>query len=179
MSANLEISAVATGLGRSVFIPIPKKGHVKKCSNYHTIAFIPQTSKVTLKILQVRLQKYTNLELSEVEPGFRKGRGKRDQTANIHWIIKKARDFQKNIYFFFIDYAKDSDCVDHNKMWKILKEMGIPDHLNCLERNLYAVQKATIRTGQGTTDWFQIRKGVCKAVYCHPAYLTYMQNTSC
>jgi len=179
MSANLEISAVATGLGRSVFIPIPKKGRVKECSNYHIIAFISQTSKVTLKILQVRLQKYTNLELSEVEPGFRKGRGKRDQTANIHWIIKKARDFQKNIYFFFIDYAKDSDCVDHNKMWKVLKEMGIPDHLNCLERNLYAVQKATIRTGQGTTDWFQIRKGVCKAVYCHPAYLTYMQNTSC
>ena len=156
MSANLENSSVATGLGRSVFIPIPKKGHVKECSNYHIIAFISQTSKVTLKILQVRLQKYTNLELSEVEPGFRKGRGKRDQTANIRWIMEKARDFQKHIFFFFIDYAKDSDCVDHNKLWKILKEMGIPDHLNCLERNLYAVQKATLRTGQGTTDWFQI-----------------------
>ena len=94
------------------------------------------------------------------------------------WIIDKAREFHKNIYFCFIDYAKAFDCVDHNKLWKILKEMGIPDHLTCLLRNVYAGQEATVRTGHGTTDWFQIGKGVCKAVYCHPAYLTYMQSTS-
>ena len=98
--------------------------------------------------------------------------------ANIHWIIENAREYQKNIYFSFIDYAKAFDCVDHNQLWKILKEMGIPDHLNCLLRNLYAGQEATVRTRHGTTDWFQIREGVCQAVYCHPAYLTYMQSTS-
>ena len=103
----------------------------------------------------------------------------RIQIANIHWIIKKAREFQKNIYFCFIDYAKAFDCVDHNKLWKILKEMGTPDHLTCLLGNLYAGQEATVRTGHGTTDWFQIGKGVHQAVYCHPAYLTYMQNTLC
>ena len=101
-----------------------------------------------------------------------------DQIANIHWIIKKAREFQKNIYFCFIDFAEGFDCVDHNKLWKILQEMGIPDHLICLLRNLYAGQEATVRTGHGTTDWFQIGKGVVKAVYCHPVYLTYMQSTS-
>ena len=101
-----------------------------------------------------------NRELPDVQAGFRKGRGTRDQIANICWIIKKAREFQKNIYFCFIDYAKAFDCVDHNKLWKILKEMGIPDHLTCLSRNLYAVQEATVRTGHGTTDWFKIRKGV-------------------
>ena len=107
-------------------------------------------------------------------------RGTRDQIANIHCIIKKAREFQKNIYFRFIDYAKAFDCVDHNKLWKILKEMGIPDHLTCLLRNLYAGQETTVRTGYGTTDWFQIGKGVCQGctVYCHPASLTYMQSTS-
>ena len=106
-------------------------------------------------------------------------RGTRDQIANIHWIIKKAREFQKNIYFCFINYAKAFDCVAHNKLWKILHEMGILDHLTCFLRNLYAGQEATVRTGHGTTDWFQIRKGVnVKAVYCHPAYLTYMQSTS-
>ena len=104
--------------------------------------------------------------------------GNREQIANIHWIIKKAREFQKSIYFSFLDYTKAIDCVDHNKLWKILKEMGIPDHLTCLLRNLFAGQEATTRTGHGTTDWFQIRKGVCQAVYCHPAYLTYMQSTS-
>ena len=109
---------------------------------------------------------------------FRKGRGTRDQIANIRWIIKKAIEFQKNIYFCFIDYAKAFDYVDHNKLWKILKEMGIPDHLPCLV-NLYAGQEATVRAGHGTTDWFQIRKGVVKAVYCYPAYSTYyMQSTS-
>ena len=113
-----------------------------------------------------------------VQAGFRKGIGTRDQIANIRWIMEKARKFQKNIYFCFIDYAKAFDCVDHNKLWKILKEIGIPDHLTCLLRNLYASQKATVRTGHGTTDWFQIGKEYIKVVYCHPAYLTYMQSTS-
>ena len=111
-----------------------------------------------LKILQARLQQHGNHELPDVQAGFRKVRGTRDQIANICWIIKKAREFQKNIYFCFIDYAKAFDCVDHNKLWKILKEMGIPDHLTCLLRNLYAGQ--TVRTGHGTTNWFQIGKGV-------------------
>ena len=120
-----------------------------------------------------------NHELPDVQAGFRKSRGTRDQIANICWIIEKAREFQKNIYFCFIDYAKAFDYVDHNKLWKILKEMGIPDHLTCLLRNVYAGQEATVRTGHGTTDWFQIGKEYIKAVYCHPAYLTYMQSTSC
>ena len=130
-----------------------------------------------LKILQARLQKYVNHELPDVQAGFRKGRGTRDQIANIHWISEKAREFQKNIYFCFIDYTSAFNCVDHNKLWNILKEMGKADHLTCLLRNLYAGQQATVRTGQGTTDWFQIEKYV-KAVYCHPACLTYMQSTS-
>ena len=126
---------------RSVFIPIPKKGNAKECSNYCTIALISQASKVMFNILQARLQQYVNGELSDVQTGFRKGIGTRDQIANIHWIIKKAREFQKNIYFCFTDCAKAFDCVDHNKLWKILKEMGIPDHLTCLLRNLYAGRK--------------------------------------
>ena len=109
-------------------------------------------SKVKLKILQARLQQYVNHELSDVQAGFRKGRGTRDQIANIHWIIEKVREFQKNIYFSFIDYARAFDCVYHKKPWKILKEMGIPDHLTCLLRNRYAGQEATVRTGHGTTD---------------------------
>ena len=113
-----------------------------------------------LKILQARLQQYVNRELLDVQAGFRQGRGTRDQIANICWIIEKAREFQKNIYFYFIDYAKAFDCVDHNKLWKILKEMGILDHLSCLLRNLYSGQEATVRTRHGTTDWFQIGKGV-------------------
>ena len=116
------------------------------------------TCKVMLKILQARLQQYVNREIPDVQAGFRKGRGTRDRIANIHWIMEKAREFQKNIYFCFIDYAKAFDCVDHNKLWQILKEMGIPDHLTCLLRNLYAGQEATVRTGHGTTDWFQIGK---------------------
>ena len=111
----------------SVFIPIPKKRNPKECSNYHTIALISHASKVMLKILQARLQQYVNCELPDVQAGSRKGKGTRDQIANIYWIIKKGRQFQKNIYFWFIDYAKAFDCVDHNKLWKILKEMGIPD----------------------------------------------------
>ena len=133
-----------------------------------------------LKILQARLQQYVNCELPDVEVGFRIGRGTRDQIANIHWIMEKAREFQKNIYFCFIDYAKAFDCVDHNKLWRILKEMGIPDHLTCLLRNLYAGQEATVRTGHGTTDLFQIGKGVrhMQAAYCHLACLTYMMSIS-
>ena len=123
---------------RSVFIPIPKKGNVKDCSNYCTIALISHASKVMLKILQARLQEYVTGELPDVQAGFRKGRGTRDQIANICWIMEKAREFQKNIYFCIVYYAKAFDCVDHNKLWKILKEMRIPDHLNCLLRNLYA-----------------------------------------
>ena len=145
------------------------------------------TSKVMLKFLQARLQQYMNRELPDVQAGFRKGRGTRDQIANICWIIEKAREFQINIYFCFINYAKAFDCVDHNKLWKILKEMGIPDHLTCLLRNLYAGQEATVRTGygkkkrtgHGTTDTgFKEEKEYVKAVYCHSAYLTYMQSTS-
>ena len=113
-----------------------------------------------LKILQARLQQYVNRELSDVLAGFRKGGGTRDQITNICWIIEKAGNFQKNINFCFIDYAKAFECVDHNKLWKILKEMGIPDHLTCLLKNLYAGQEATVRTGHGTKDWFHIRKGV-------------------
>ena len=128
----------------------------------HKIALISHTSRVTLKILQARLQQDMNQELPDIQAGFRKGRGTRDQIANICWIIEKAREFHKNIYFCFIDYAKAFDCVDYNKLWKILKEMGIPDHLTCLLRNLYAGQEATVRTGHGTTDLFQIRKGICQ-----------------
>ena len=131
-----------------------------------------------LKILQGRLQQYVNDELPDVQVGFRKGRGTRDQIASICWIMEKAREFQKNIYFCFIAYAKAFDCVDHSKLWKILKDMGIPDHLTCLLRNLYAGQEAAVRTGHGATDGFQIGKGVCQDCYCHPAYLTYMQSTS-
>ena len=116
-------------------------------------------SKVILKIDQARHQRCVNRELLDVQADFRKGRGTRNQIANICWIFEKAREFQKNIYFCFIDYAKAFDCVDHNKLWKILKEMGIPNHLTCLLRNLYAGQEATVRTGHGTTDWFQIGKG--------------------
>ena len=125
MPANLENSAVATGLEKLLFISTPKKGNAKECSNYCTIALISHVSKVMLKILQARLQQYMNHELPDVQAGFRKGRGNRDQIAYIHWVIKKARELQQNIYFSFIDYTKAFDCVDHNKLWKILKEMGI------------------------------------------------------
>ena len=129
---------------RRVFIPIPKKGNAKECSNYHTIALILPASKVMLKILQARLQQYMNRELPDVQAGFRKGREKRDQIANIYWIIKKARDFLKNIYFCFMDYSKAFDCMDHNKLWKILKEMGIPDHLKL------PLEKSVCRSGSNS-----------------------------
>ena len=149
-----------------VFIPIPKKGNAKECSNYCTIVPILHASKVMLKIFQARLQQYVNPELPDVQDEFRKGRGTRDQTANICWIIEKAREIQKNICF--INNAKAFDCVDHNKRWKILKEMGIPDHLTCLLRTVYAGQEATVRTGHGTTDWFQIGKGVRQVCILSP-----------
>ena len=133
----MENSPVATGLEKVSFIPIPKKGNTKECSNYRTIALISHTSKVMLKILQARLQLYVNHELPDVQAGFRKGRGTRDQIANIYRIMEKAREFQKNIYFCCIDYANAFNCVDHNKLWKILKKMGTLDHLTCLFRNLY------------------------------------------
>ena len=135
-----------------------------------TIALISHASKVMLKILQARLQQYVNHELPDVQAGFRKGRGARDQIANIRLIIKNAREFQENIHFCFIDYIKPFDCVDHNKLWEILKEMGIPDHLTCLLRNLYAGQEETIRTRQGTTDWFQIRKAVHQDSILSPCF---------
>ena len=121
-----------------------------------------------LKILQARLQQHVNCELPDVQAGFRKGRGTRDQIANIHWIIEKAREFQKNIYFCFIDYIKAFDCVDQNNLWKTLQEMGIPDHLTCLLRNLYVGQKATVRTRQGTNNWFQIEKGIRQGCILSP-----------
>ena len=145
----------------------------QESSNYCTIAPTSHADKVMLKILQARLQQCVNHELPDVQAGFRKGRGTRDQIANICWIIKKAREFQKNIYFCFIDYAKALDYVDHNKLWKILKEMGIPDHLTCLLRNLYAGQEATVRTGHETTDWFQIGKGVRQGCILSPCLFNF------
>ena len=132
MPANLENSAVTTGLENVSFIPISNKGNAKEYSNYSTVALISHASKVMLKILQAMLQQYLNCELPDVQAGFRKGRGTRDQTENIRWIMEKAKEFQKIIYFCFIDCAKAFDCVDHNKLWKILEEMGNPDHFTCL-----------------------------------------------
>ena len=138
MPANLENSAVATGLEKVSFHSNPKERHAKECSNYCMIVLISHASKVMPQILQARLQQYMNPEFPDVQAGFRKGRGTRDQIVSIHWIIKKAREFQKSIYFCFIYYVKAFDCVDHNKVWKIFKEMGIPDLLTCLLKNLYA-----------------------------------------
>ena len=159
---------MATGPEKVSFHINPKERQI-----YHTIVFISHARKATLKILQDRLQQYLNHELPDVQAGFGKGRETRDQIANILWIIEKAREFQKNIYFCFIDYAKAFDCVDHNKLWKILKEMGLPDHLTCLLRNLYAGQVATVRTGHGTTDWFQIGKGVRQGCILSPCLFNF------
>ena len=161
MPANVENSAVATGLEKVSF-----HSNAKECSNYCTIALISHARKVMLKSLQARLQQYMNHEFPDIQVGFRKGRGPRNQIANIHWIIEKAREFQKNIYFCFTDRA--FDCMDHNKLWKILEEMGMPDHLTCLLRNLYAGQEAIVRTGHGTADWFQIKKGVHQGCILSP-----------
>ena len=166
---NLEKSAVATDWKRSVFIPIPKKGNAKECSNYWKIALISHVSKVMLKILQASLQKYVNRELPDVQAGFRKGRGTRDQIANIHWIMEKQESTRKTSISAFLTMPK-SLTVWITRNWKILKEMGIPDHLTCLLRNLYAGQEATVRTRHGTADWFQIEKKYIKAVCCNPAY---------
>ena len=168
MPANLEISAVATGLEKLFSFPSQRKAMPK---NPQTIAQLhsSHTSKVMLKILQAWFQQYVNPELPDVQARFRKSRGTRDQIANIRWIIKKAREFQKNIYFCFIDSAKDFGCVDHNKLSKILQEMGLSDHLICFLRTLYAGQESTVRTGHETTDWFQIRKGVCQGCILSPS----------
>ena len=135
-----------------------------------------------IKILQAMLQQYVNCELPGVQAAFRKGRGTRNQIANVHLILEKAREFQKNIYFCFTDYTKAFDCVDQNKLWKILQETGIPDHLTCLLRNLYADQEATLRTRHGTTDWFQIRKGVCQGCILSPclfnSYIEYIMRNA-
>ena len=150
---------------RSVFTSIPRKGNAKECSNYSTIALISHTSKVMLKILQDGLQQYTNCELPDVQAGLSKGRRTRDQVANIRWVIGKAREFQRNIEFCFIDDFKAFNCVEHNKLWKILKEMGIPAYLTCLLRNLYAGQEETVRTGHGTTCRFPKEKGFMSRLY--------------
>ena len=162
-----------------VFIPVPKKGNAKEYSNYHTIALISHASKVMLKILQARLQQYVICELPDVQAGFRKGRGARDQIANICWIMEKAREFQKNISFCFIDYAKSFDCVDHNKLWKILRDGNTrPPDLPLL----CADQEATVRTGHGTTDWLQIGKGVRQGCVLSPClfnfYAEYIMRNS-
>ena len=161
----------------SVFIPILKKGNAKEFSNYCIIVLISHTSKVLLKILQTRLQQYMNWELPDVQAEFRKGRGTRDQIANICWIIEKAREFQKNIYFYFIDYAKAFDCVDHSKLWKILKEMGIPDPLPASWETCMQVKKQQSESDMEQQTGSKLGKEYVKAVYCHPAYLT-MQSTS-
>ena len=165
--------------GKGQFSCQSKERQAKEYSNYHTIVLSSHANKVMLIILQARLQQYRNWELSDVQAGFRKGRGTRDQIVNIHWIIEKTREFQKNIYFCFIDYAKAFDCVDHNKLWKILKEMGLPDYLPCLLRKWYLGQEGTVRTRHGTMDWFNTGKGGCQGFICHPAYLTFMQSISC
>ena len=160
-------SGCRTGRGQFSF-QSQRKANAKECTNYHTVALISHASNVMLKILQARLQQYVNCELPDVQAGFRKGRRTRDQIANIRWIIEKAGEFQKNIYFCFIDYAKAFACVDHDKLWKIIQEMGIPGHLSCLLRNLCAGQEVTVRTGHGTTDWFHIGKGVHQGCMLSP-----------
>ena len=153
---------------RLILIPIPKKDSTKERSNHRTIVLISHASKVMLKILHASLQLYASQELPDVPGGFRKGRGTRDKIANIHWIIEKTREFQKNIYLCFIDYNKAFDCVDHDKLWKILREMGIPDHFSCFLRNLYAGQEARVRTRHRTKDWFKIGKRVCQGCILSP-----------
>ena len=160
-----------------VFIPIPKKGNPKECSNYHTIALISHASKVMLKILQARLQQYMNCELPDVQAGFRKGRGTRDQIANIWWIIKKAREFQENIYFWFIDYAKVFDCVDHNKPWKFWNRWGYQTTWPASWEICMQIRKQQLELDMEKQTGSKWEKEYVKAVYCHPAYLTYMQST--
>ena len=175
MPANLENSAMGTGLEN-----VGLHSNAKECSNYHTTALIWHASKVMLKILQTRLQQCGNQEIPDIQAGFRKDRGTRDQIANIHWIIEKARKFQKNIYFYFIDYAEACGCVYHNKLWKILQEMGIPDPLTCLLRHLYESQEATVTTRHGTMDWFKNGKGVRQGCIFSPCLFNLnAEYTSC
>ena len=169
MTANLDNSEVATGMEKVSFHSNPKERHAKGSSNYCTIELISHASKVTLKIFQARLQQYVNFQM-DVQVGCRKGRGTRDQIANIHWIIDKAREFQKNIYFCIIDYAKAFDWVDHNKLYKMLREMEMPDHLTCLLRSLYTGQEATVR--YKTMQWFHIGKGVLQGCILSLCLLT-------
>jgi len=152
---------------------------IKECSNYCTAAGISQANKDMFKILQARLQQYMNWEVPDAQAGFRKGRETIDQIANIHWIVEKAREFQKNIYFCFTDYTKAFGCVDHSKLWKTLKEMGIPDHLTCLLGNLYVDQEATARTDMEQWTGSKLGKEYDKAVYCYPVYLTSIQSIPC
>ena len=178
MPANLENSTVATGLEKVSFHSNPKERQCQRMFKLPHNALMSHTSKVMLKILQVRLQQYMNHELPDVQVGLRKGRESRDQIVNIYWIIEKAREFQKTIYFCFIDYAKAFDCVDHNKLWTVLQEMGIPDHLTCLLRKLYAGQEATVRNRHGTTDWFQSGKGVHQGCILSPCLINLYADTS-
>ena len=167
---------ILSGAISPVFIPIPKKSNAKECSNYLTIPLISHASKVTLKILQARLQQYVNWELQDIQDGFRKGRWTRDQIASIHWIIEKAREFSKNNYFCFVDYA--NPLIVDNKLWKILQEMGIPDNLTCLLRYQYASQEATVRKGHGKMDWFQTGKGVQGCVLSPCLFNLYSESVS-
>ncbi|CAM4842093.1 unnamed protein product [Rotaria magnacalcarata] len=153
---------------RSIYIPIPKKGSAKECSNYWTIALISHASKIMLKILQARLEQYITRELPDVQAGFRKWRGTRDHIASIRWIMEKAMEFQKDIYLCFIDYTKAFDCVDHNKLWTVLNNMGVPKHITCLLKNLYTDQEATVRTEYGLTEWFKNEKGVRQGCILSP-----------
>ena len=173
MPANLENSAVATGLEKVSF-----HFNAKECSNYHTIALNSHASKVMLKILQARLQQYMNCEIPEIQAEFRKGRGTRDQIASICWIIERAKDFQKRVYFCFIDYAKAFDCVDHNKLWEIFKVLAIPDHLTCPWEICMQVKKQQLEPDMDQQTGSKLGKEFVKAVYCHPAYFTYVQSTS-
>ena len=168
MPANLEKLGVATGLEKVSFHFNPKERQYQRMLKLPHNCTISHASKVMLKVLHARLQQQVKHKLPDVQAGFRKGRGTRDQIANIRWIIEKAREFQKNIYFCFIDYIKAFDCVAHKKLWRILQEMEIPDHLTCLLNNLYAGQEATVTTRHGKTDWFQIGKGVHQGCILSP-----------
>ena len=178
MPANLENSTVATGLEKVSFHSNPKESQCKECSNYCTIALISHAYKGMLKILRAKFQQYVSHEFPDVQVGFRKGRRTRDQIANIHWITKSTREFQKNIRFCFTDYAKAFDCVDHNKLWKILQELGIPDHLPASWEICMQVKKQQLELDMEQQTGSKLGKEYVKTVYCHPAYLTYMQSTS-
>ena len=178
MPANWKTQQWPQDWKRSVFIPIPKKGNAKECSNYHKIALISHTSKVMLKIFQARLQQYMNCELPDVQAHFRQGRGTRDQIANIHWIMEKAREFQKNIYFCFIDNGKAFDCVDHNKLENSSRDGNTRPPDLPPEKSVMQVKKLQLELDMKQQTGSKSGKEYVKAVYCHPAYLTSMQSTS-